>query len=112
MRVSFDELAIDKRRVILVASDTKYDEIINQTDWIKVIALAGGPVAFFVVGGPLALAVALFGKVATTSAYLATTFTAMNQLAKRNAEDRSWWQRLTTKGEIPLPHLPPQPPHQ
>ncbi len=30
MRVNFDDVAVDERRMILVASDAKYDEVIDQ----------------------------------------------------------------------------------
>lgn len=107
MRVNFDELALDERRIIVVASDAKYQEIINQPDWTRVLMLAGGPLALMLAGGPLALAVSVFGNAATTSAYVATTFAAMNQVARRKAQVRPLLRRIFTKGEIPLPHLAP-----
>jgi hypothetical protein len=100
MRAKFDELSLDERRAILVASDAKYEDIINQIDWRKVV-LAAPRVVVPWLWGP---AVLWFGIAAYTSAYLAGTFTSA---AKRAGDRRSFWQRWFTKGDVPLPHLPP-----
>ena len=38
MKVNFSDLAVDERRIVPVASDSKYEEIIDQTDW-KMVGL-------------------------------------------------------------------------
>ena len=109
MKVNFDDLAVDERRIVLVASDSKYQEIIDQTDWKRVALAAGGPMTFYLGGGlagGLALAGALFGAAAASS-YLGATFLAMDALAKEKSKERPFLKRVFTKGELPIPHLAP-----
>lgn len=109
MKVNFNNLAVDERRIVLVASDSKYEEIIDQTDWKMVLLAAGGPISYYlggVVAAGLALAGALFGT-AAASTYLGVTFIAMDTIAKKRAKERPFFKRVFTKGELPIPHLPP-----
>ncbi len=93
MKVNFDDKRPEERRIILVASDEKYQEIIAQIDWVKIVKL-------LLLGAPIASS--FFGPAVARSLYLAATFQATLP------QERSFFERMTTKGEVPFPHLSPR----
>jgi hypothetical protein len=100
MKVDLDALQPEERRILLVASPQKYDELVARLDAKKLVALAALPVL-----GPL---LGIFGSALRMSAYLAGTWTAVGRLARRQGEDdRSFLQRLVTKGPVLIPHIDP-----
>lgn len=103
MRTNFENLRPEERRIILVASDEKYTELKNQTDWKKLLWLGLGPHAW-VARQLLGALVPLIGKSAAGSEYLSETW---NALAVRAQEDGAF-NILFAKGEIPIPHLSPR----
>jgi len=97
VKIDFDALASEERRLILVASDDRYRALVAQIDFKKLLTIASP----LLVGGVLGGAVA-------ASAYLARTFGAVSRSLGPPAKDeRPLLERLVTKGEIPIPHLPP-----
>jgi len=110
MKIDFDRLEPQERRIVLVASDVKYDELVNEIDWRKVVlASMASPLVVFtngLLGVPAAtIASGLFGLAAKASGYLASTWSAMEVHKER--EKRSLFRRIFTKGELPIPHLSP-----
>ena len=103
MRTNFEDLRPEERRMILVASDEKYAELKNQTDWKKLLWVGLGPTGLLASQLVLQLG-PLLGKSAAGSAYLATTWSS---LAQRVREDHIF-DILFAKGEIPIPHLSPR----
>ncbi len=103
MRTNFEDLRPEERRMILVASDEKYAELKNQTDWKKLLWVGLGPTGLLASQFVLQLG-PLLGKSAAGSAYLATTWSS---LAQRVREDHIF-DILFAKGEIPIPHLSPR----
>jgi len=98
MHVDFDHLRPEERRLVLVASEVKYRELMAQLDWRKVVALVGGPLA----GGIVGVIATALGPTLAASGYLASTFQASE------TRKQGFLERLTTKGEIPIPHLSPR----
>jgi hypothetical protein len=98
MKIDFDALCTEERRLILVASDDRYRALVAQIDFKKLLTFASP----LLVGGVLGASVA-------ASAYLARTFGAVTRsLGGKGVQDeRPLLERLVTKGEIPLPHLSP-----
>jgi hypothetical protein len=109
MKVDFDELAAEERRIILVASDAKYAEIVNRIDWRPVALAVGAPFAVLYTAGfgaPILFSL-LFGHTLAASAYFGGTVLAMDRLRKAKNKERPFLHRVFSKGEIPLPHLAP-----
>jgi hypothetical protein len=102
MKIDFDACSAEDRRMILVSSDRKYRELISQVDWVKVMKL--GPPILAV---PWLSVAAVLGAPLAGSLYLTSTWRALAALNSSGAPNQSWLERLTTKGEIPLPHLDP-----
>ena len=103
MKTDFDTLAPEARRIILVSSDAKYAEFVNQIDWMKVLKLITTPLLFPV--AHLDFVSAVIGPAAARSAYLGATWAGTS--SRSNLGDQSWLDRMTTRGEIPIPHLSP-----
>lgn len=101
MKIDFDSLGSDERRIILVASDAKYAELKGEIDWKKVLLFLLSPIP---TGLPvyIKLIESMFGDNAVKSAYLSTTWAGLS--ARTEAKD-SPFASLFRKGEIPIPHL-------
>lgn len=87
MHVDFDRLRPEERRLVLIASEPKYRELMAQVDWRKVLAMVSGPMLGI-------------GPALAASVYLAHSF--------REEQRHGLLERLTTKGEVPIPHLGPR----
>ncbi|MDY0059360.1 MAG: hypothetical protein RBU45_06080 [Myxococcota bacterium] len=138
MKVNFDKLRPEERRVILVASDAKYKELCGKVNW-KAVAIAGGLVVVTVGLGyvlvkskgrrgsgllsaptkpavPAAPAAAVVASLAGVSALFGpeaanSTYLEPTWLAMKRLGKWKIGQRLRgafTKGMIPLPHLAPR----
>ena len=103
MKEDFDQLDPESRRLILVASDAKYQELASQIDWMAVtkgvLAALGGTYL-----APIALIPSLFGTSLAGSAYLAGTWAAFKRVKSGESPDLFAWAK---KGGIPIPHLSP-----
>jgi len=102
MKIDFDACSAEDRRIILVSSDKKYRELILQVDWVKVMKL-GAPI----IAAPWLSVAAVLGAPLAGSLYLTSTWRALAALKSSSAPNQSWFERLTTEHEIPLPHLDP-----
>ncbi|MBK8259090.1 MAG: hypothetical protein IPK82_41340 [Polyangiaceae bacterium] len=104
MKVDFDRLAPEERRILLVASDDKYRDLVTQVDTKRLLGFL-----------PLALAggIGLVGAGAATlflSQALGATYQGVLKGPKGDepADLKGIVTRVITKGEIVLPHLSPQ----
>lgn len=100
MKVDFDQLDTEQRRILLVASDDRYRAL---TDAIDRRAVGLGVLAALTVG-QLSLISAVVGAGAASSTYLAATFGYTG--ARLSARIRKPWDWFRV-GEIPIPHLSP-----
>jgi hypothetical protein len=109
MKADFDRLAPEERRIILVASDERYQALVHELDRKMLLGLLG----LLAAGG-----FGVFGAGAA-SVFLAKTLGATARgLLKAPGEEASGGGGLAkakglvtaalTKGEIVLPHLPPE----
>jgi hypothetical protein len=108
MKVNVDQMDASERRMILVASDQKYEELVNEIDWIKVIKLLSGGLAFVPFGVAGGVVGVVFGPTLASSSYLAATFAAASAASVATSGQQPWYRRLPTRGEIPIPHLSPR----
>jgi hypothetical protein len=105
MKLDFDKLTVEERRIILVCTDEKYQEIINQVDWRKVAKVAKVALAVsFPAATPLLFASSTLGRAVAASSYL--TQTLIKATPAGATSNRSWWDKLKN-GELPFPHLSP-----
>ncbi len=96
MKVNFDNLRPEERRIILVASDSTYKNLTNKVDYFKTLF-------FLTPGGYLHIISVLLGKYLANSTYLTPVWENMHSISKQ-----SWFgQMFTKKREILTPHLSP-----
>ena len=105
MKADFDHLAPEERRIILVASDARYEALVSELDKKKLLALL-----------PLLLtgSIGLFGAGAASlflTRALGSTYKGLQKAPGKDATRRdalSLVTRALTRGEIVLPHLAPE----
>lgn len=101
MKLDFDSISSDDRRIILVASDGKYAELKAKIDWKKLIAFAVAPFSTYI-----DLITSMFGDAAVQSSYLSTTWLGIS--ARTQGQESPFAKGimdLFAMGEIPIPHL-------
>ena len=103
MKADFDRLAPEERRIVLVASDDKYHELVSAFDPKSLLGLAG----LLFAGGLPVLGVSAAGVFLSKA--LGSTYKGLLRSSENEGprDVKALFKSAVTKGEILLPHLSP-----
>ena len=108
MRIDFDKLKLEERRIILVATDRRYAELVQGVDWSKILKLIVlstlNPFHIY-----KRIAEECFGQLIVNNSYLGDTFKKLSVTmpSKQGGGISDWFKSFYQKGEILIPHLCP-----